>query len=107
MYVSIDLDWALSQASDSQYITESVIYLQLFSVTHGINSTLAFYSVSSQAIFLDGYFSHQYHQIAILNAASTLGRLAGNYLAQIYGPLNVLVPCTVITAACIFAVFGV
>jgi len=66
-----------------------LIYLQLYAVQHGINTTLAFYS------------------LAILNASSTVGRLSGNFLAQIYGPFNVLVPCTLITAVTIFSVFGV
>jgi len=66
-----------------------LIYLQLYAVQHGINTTLAFYS------------------IAILNASSTIGRISGNFLAEIYGPINVLVACTLITGASIFSVFGV
>ncbi|CAA7270135.1 unnamed protein product [Cyclocybe aegerita] len=66
-----------------------LIYLQLYAVQHGINQTLAFYS------------------LAILNASSAIGRVAGNHLADIYGPFNILVPCTLITGGTIFAVFGV
>jgi len=66
-----------------------LIYLQLYAVQHGINPKLAFYS------------------IAILNASSTVGRLSGNFVAEIYGPINVLVACTLITGASIFSVFGV
>jgi len=66
-----------------------LIYLQLYAVEHGIDKTLAFYS------------------IAILNGASTFGRVFGNYIAHRLGPYNIVVPCTVITAASIFSVFGV
>ncbi|KAF9539781.1 MFS general substrate transporter [Agrocybe pediades] len=65
------------------------IYLQLYAIAHGIDPNLSFYS------------------IAILNAASTVGRLLGNYFGDIVGVYNIQVPCTVISAACIFAVFGI
>ncbi|PPQ72883.1 hypothetical protein CVT26_003504 [Gymnopilus dilepis] len=66
-----------------------LIYLQLYSVLHGVDTNLAFYS------------------IAIINAASTVGRVLGNYIAHHYGAFNVGVTCTLITAASVFAVFGV
>ncbi|KAJ3573094.1 hypothetical protein NP233_g2654 [Leucocoprinus birnbaumii] len=47
-----------------------VFYLQLYSVVHGIDDNLAFYSLS------------------ILNAASILGRVIPGYLAPKFGPLN-------------------
>uniref|UniRef100_A0A8H8CK91 MFS general substrate transporter n=1 Tax=Psilocybe cubensis TaxID=181762 RepID=A0A8H8CK91_PSICU len=65
-----------------------LIYLQLYAVTHGINLTLSFYS------------------LAILNGASTLGRLVGNYLAHVHGPFNVIIPCTLLIGASIFSIFG-
>ncbi|KAF4612691.1 hypothetical protein D9613_011773 [Agrocybe pediades] len=66
-----------------------LVYIQLYAATHGIDSNLAFYS------------------IAILNASSTVGRLVGNYLADVYGPYTVVVPCTAITAVSIFTVFAI
>ncbi|KAF8868817.1 MFS general substrate transporter [Gymnopilus junonius] len=66
-----------------------LIYLQLYAVEHGIDSNLAFYS------------------IATLNAASTIGRVFGNYIAHHLGSFNVGISCTLVTAASIFAVFGV
>ncbi|KDR74762.1 hypothetical protein GALMADRAFT_157350 [Galerina marginata CBS 339.88] len=66
-----------------------LIYLQLYAVKHGIDENLAFYSIAS------------------LNAASTVGRVLGNYVAEVYGPYTTLVPCTLITSVSIFAVFGV
>ncbi|KAL0565215.1 hypothetical protein V5O48_016809, partial [Marasmius crinis-equi] len=66
-----------------------IIYLQLYSVLHSVDMNLAFYS------------------LAILNGASAVGRVLGNYLADLYGPFNIQVPCTVATGALIWAVLGV
>ncbi|KAJ7892922.1 MFS general substrate transporter [Mycena olivaceomarginata] len=66
-----------------------IIYLQLFSVQHSVGSSLAFYS------------------IAIINGTSAIGRVAANYLADIYGPFYLQVGTTLITAGTIFAVLGV
>ncbi|PPQ75778.1 hypothetical protein CVT24_002639 [Panaeolus cyanescens] len=66
-----------------------LIYLQLYAIKHGIDPNLSFYS------------------IAILNSFSALGRVGANHMADIYGPINLLTPCTLITAASIFSVFGV
>ncbi|KAK1218845.1 hypothetical protein PQX77_018461 [Marasmius sp. AFHP31] len=66
-----------------------VIYLQLYSVTHSVDRNLAFYS------------------LAILNGASAIGRVLGNYLADIYGAFNIQVPCTVAIGALVWAVLGV
>jgi hypothetical protein len=63
--------------------------MQLFSVQHSVGSSLAFYS------------------IAIMNGTSAIGRVAGNYLADIYGPFYLQVGTTLITAGTIFAVLGV
>ncbi|KAJ7691747.1 MFS general substrate transporter [Mycena rosella] len=66
-----------------------LIYIQLYAVQHSVGSNLAFYS------------------IAILNGSSAFGRIAGNHLADIYGPFNVQVICTLITGGTIWAVLGV
>ncbi|KAJ7163767.1 MFS general substrate transporter [Mycena filopes] len=66
-----------------------IIYLQLYAVQHSVGSSLAFYS------------------IAILNGSSAFGRVAGNHLADIYGPFNVQVICTLISGGTIWAVLGV
>ncbi|KAB5592443.1 transport protein [Ceratobasidium theobromae] len=66
-----------------------IFYIQLFSVVHGIDETLAFYS------------------LAILNAASIFGRTIPNFVADKLGPFNLLIPCSGITAVLIFAMFGV
>ncbi|KAF8963174.1 MFS general substrate transporter [Flammula alnicola] len=66
-----------------------LIYLQLYAIQHNINPNLAFYS------------------IAIVNGVGVLGRVGGNHLADLYGPFNVFIPCTIINSALIFAVFGV
>ncbi|KAJ7078653.1 major facilitator superfamily domain-containing protein, partial [Mycena epipterygia] len=56
---------------------------------HSVDSNLTFYS------------------IAILNGASTFGRIIGNHLADVYGPYNIQIPCGLMTGAIIFAVLGV
>ncbi|KAJ7485645.1 MFS general substrate transporter [Mycena latifolia] len=66
-----------------------VIYMQLFSVQHSVSSDLAFYS------------------LAIMNGAGAFGRVAGTYLADIYGPFNLQVASTLITAGTIWAVLGI
>ncbi|KAJ7760057.1 MFS general substrate transporter [Mycena maculata] len=66
-----------------------VIYIQLFAVQHSVGSSIAFYS------------------IAIMNGAGAFGRIAGNYLADIYGPFNLQIICTLATASTIWAVLGV
>ncbi|KAF7336531.1 MFS general substrate transporter [Mycena sanguinolenta] len=66
-----------------------LVYLQLFSVQHNIDSTLAF------------------HSIAILNASGAFVRFFGNYFADKYGPLNVQVGTSIASGALIFAMLGV
>ncbi|KAF8595642.1 MFS general substrate transporter [Ceratobasidium sp. AG-I] len=66
-----------------------VFYIQLFAVVHGLDSTLAFYS------------------LAILNAASIFGRTLPNFIADKLGPFNLLIACSMITGALIFAIFGI
>ncbi|QRV97282.1 major facilitator superfamily transporter [Ceratobasidium sp. AG-Ba] len=66
-----------------------IFYIQLFAVVHGLDSTLAFYS------------------LAILNAASVFGRTIPNFLSDKSGPFNLLIPCSAISGALIFAMLGV
>ncbi|KIJ35054.1 hypothetical protein M422DRAFT_181315 [Sphaerobolus stellatus SS14] len=65
-----------------------VIYLQLYAITHGLDNTLAFYS------------------LAIVNGSGILGRLIGNYLADIYGLWNIQAPITFATGGLIWAMLG-
>ncbi|KAF8610236.1 MFS general substrate transporter [Ceratobasidium sp. AG-I] len=64
-------------------------FLQVFAVEHGLDKNLAFYS------------------LAILNAASIFGRTIPNFIADKYGPFNLLIPCATIAGVLIFAMFGV
>ncbi|CAE6478640.1 unnamed protein product [Rhizoctonia solani] len=66
-----------------------IFYIQLFAVVHGIDETLAFYS------------------LAILNAASIFGRTIPNFIADKLGPLNLLIPCSAISGTLIFAMLGI
>jgi hypothetical protein len=67
-----------------------VIYIELFSVQHsdGIDRNLVFYSV------------------AILNASGALVRVLGSYLADLYGPFNVQVACSIGGGTLIWAMLG-
>ncbi|KAL8280124.1 hypothetical protein RQP46_007454 [Phenoliferia psychrophenolica] len=60
-------------------------YLQLYAEANGIDENLAFYSLS------------------ILNAASLFGRLIPNRLADIYGPMTILIPNCLLSGILIFA----
>ncbi|GLB42998.1 putative MFS general substrate transporter [Lyophyllum shimeji] len=66
-----------------------IFYLQLFSVKHGIDQSLAFYIVS------------------FLNAGGFFGRLIPNFLADKVGSYNVLIPTSFACAALVLAILGV
>ncbi|RPD65718.1 MFS general substrate transporter [Lentinus tigrinus ALCF2SS1-7] len=63
-------------------------YLQLFANVHGVSPNLARYTIS------------------ILNGASLFGRTIPNFLADVWGPFNVIIPMTAISGCLIFAMFG-
>jgi MFS family permease len=42
------------------------------------------------------------YTIAIMNAASTLGRIVPNYIADKAGPLNIIAPCALISAVLVY-----
>ncbi|TFK35300.1 MFS general substrate transporter [Crucibulum laeve] len=65
------------------------IYIQLYAVEHQVDNTMAFYS------------------LAISNCASVLGRITVSIMAGSYGPLNMIVPCTFLTACTIWAVLAI
>ncbi|KZT61347.1 MFS general substrate transporter [Calocera cornea HHB12733] len=64
-------------------------YLQLYATSHGMNQTIAFYT------------------IAITNAGSVLGRILPNTFADRFGPITCQIPSQFISAGLIFALFGV
>ncbi|PCH34806.1 MFS general substrate transporter [Wolfiporia cocos MD-104 SS10] len=63
-------------------------YLQVWANVHGLSDNLAFYT------------------IAILNAASVIGRMLPNMIADYAGMFNMIIPSTFITGALTFAMFG-
>ncbi|EJD00211.1 MFS general substrate transporter [Fomitiporia mediterranea MF3/22] len=65
--------WGAFLASLATYFP--IFYVQLFAVLHGIDQTLAFYSV------------------AILNASCIFGRIVPNYLADKFGAMNAFMGC--------------
>ncbi|KAJ8482785.1 hypothetical protein ONZ45_g14819 [Pleurotus djamor] len=64
-------------------------YLQLYAVAHGIAPSMAFYALT------------------ILNAGSMFGRLLPNFLADLLGVYNMLIPFIVISAGLIFSLLGI
>lgn len=63
-------------------------YLQLHAAVHLVSPTFVKYSIT------------------VMNASSILGRTVPNFLADIYGPLNVLIPSGLISGALVFAMLG-
>ncbi|KAG9092903.1 hypothetical protein FRC06_011741 [Ceratobasidium sp. 370] len=66
-----------------------MFYIQLFSVVHGLDTTLVFYTLT------------------IFYTASVFGRTIPNFIADKFGPFNLLIPCSASTGALIFAMFSV
>ncbi|KAF7373785.1 MFS general substrate transporter [Mycena sanguinolenta] len=66
-----------------------VVYIQLFSLQHGIDPSLAFYSVT------------------MLNAFGTFFRLLGTYSTDVYGPFTVMVICSLGVGGMIWAMLGI
>ncbi|KAF7358617.1 MFS general substrate transporter [Mycena sanguinolenta] len=66
-----------------------VIYIQLFSVQHQVDNTLAFYSV------------------AIMNVSGGVARVLANHLGDICGPFNVQLTCSICCGALIWAMLGI
>ncbi|KAF7297898.1 hypothetical protein HMN09_01010600 [Mycena chlorophos] len=67
----------------------TAIYIQLYGVTHKVDTTMSFYSIS------------------ILNATGLVVRIAGNRLADTYGPFNAIIIASTVSGALIWAILGV
>ncbi|KAF8520751.1 MFS general substrate transporter [Hysterangium stoloniferum] len=65
-----------------------LFYLQLFAIRHGVEPHIAFYSVT------------------ILNASSLFGRIVPTFLADSYGPINVIIPITFACGIVLFSMLG-
>ncbi|TKA52598.1 hypothetical protein B0A53_04608 [Rhodotorula sp. CCFEE 5036] len=61
-----------------------IFYSEQYALFHHVSDNIAFYS------------------LAMLNAASVLGRTIPNYFADSYGPLNLLIPATIVSGIMIF-----
>ncbi|KAK0226617.1 MFS general substrate transporter [Armillaria fumosa] len=64
-------------------------YLQLFSETHGVDPNFLTWT------------------LPILNAGAACGRFMPNFLADKYGPLNVIIPSGIISSGMLWALLGV
>ncbi|EIW75911.1 MFS general substrate transporter [Coniophora puteana RWD-64-598 SS2] len=63
-------------------------YLQLFAELHGLSQKMSFYA------------------IPIMNASSLFGRTLPNFLADVIGPFNVMIPCTIISGGIMWLIFS-
>ncbi|KAG0695141.1 MFS general substrate transporter [Suillus ampliporus] len=63
-------------------------YLQVFSESHGLSKNIGFYA------------------IPIMNASSLFGRTIPNFLGDIIGPFNVMIPCTIMSGGLLFLMFA-
>jgi len=66
-----------------------IVYMQLFAIKHGLDANLAFYS------------------LAIINASGIFGRIAGNHMADLIGPINMLVPAAAGTCLSIWLTLAI
>ncbi|KAK7044474.1 MFS general substrate transporter [Favolaschia claudopus] len=66
-----------------------IIYIQLFSVQHKVDNTLAFYSV------------------AMMNVSGGFVRILANHLGDLCGPFNVQLTCSICCGAVIWAMLGI
>ncbi|KZP00819.1 MFS general substrate transporter [Calocera viscosa TUFC12733] len=64
-------------------------YIQLFSISRGLNETFSFYTIS------------------FINGASVVGRTIPNLIADKIGIFPVFVPTSVVAGAVVFAMFGI
>jgi len=64
-------------------------YIQNYAIEHNLNRNLAFYT------------------IAIINASSVFGRIIGNHMGDIVGPVNMIAPATAGTALSIWLMLAI
>ncbi|KAJ8508690.1 hypothetical protein ONZ45_g9066 [Pleurotus djamor] len=66
-----------------------IFYFQLFSILHGVDPIIAFYTLS------------------VLNASGIIGRTTSGILADRFGPFNVMIPALLVITVLLFALFGI
>ncbi|KAL5531046.1 hypothetical protein ACEPAG_3922 [Sanghuangporus baumii] len=66
-----------------------VFFLQLYAIEHGVNTAVAFYSIT------------------IMNAANSVGRVIPNWVAQLIGVYRMMVPCTAVAGVLIYVFLAV
>ncbi|TFK68912.1 MFS general substrate transporter [Pluteus cervinus] len=66
-----------------------IFYMQLFSIKHGIDEDIAFYTVS------------------FINAGGVIGRLLPNFLADLFGSYNVSIPITFLCSLSVLLLLGI
>ncbi|KAJ7191955.1 MFS general substrate transporter [Mycena pura] len=89
-FFSAEYVWAiLGQFFSALGVYFPIIYIQLYSVQHNVDNTLAFYSV------------------AMMNVSGGFIRILANYLGDVCGPFNVQLTCSICCGALIWAMLGI
>ena len=87
---------------------DKAFYLQLYTVDLGIKTSLALYTVSASGEFhVRCDHSLTLRQVTILNAGGIFGRLLPNFLADHFGPYNMLIICLFICSTLAFAMLSI
>ncbi|KAF7305388.1 hypothetical protein HMN09_00791100 [Mycena chlorophos] len=88
-FVDVPYSWALlASLTGFTGLYFPAVYIQLMSVQRGVDTNLAFYSVT------------------MLNAFGTVFRLLGTHAADRFGPMAVMIGCSFGAGAMIFAMLG-
>ncbi|KAH9918663.1 major facilitator superfamily domain-containing protein [Fomitopsis serialis] len=82
-------------------------YLQLFTISHGLDATFGFYTVRPALSSRHPLRLLLPSQLAILNASSVFGRTIPNMLADYFGPMNALTAVSFGAGILILGLFGV
>jgi hypothetical protein len=82
-------------------------YLQLYSILHGVDHKIAFYTVRLRLLSKYSGVLIIAGQITLINAGAFPGRIIPNFLADKFGVLNVITPINFITTVLLFALFGI
>ncbi|KAF4585078.1 hypothetical protein EYR40_001914 [Pleurotus pulmonarius] len=98
---------------DSKKVEFKTIIYDLPYMVFVAGSFLVFWGLFFPFFYLQYYGAQRHvsptvvkYSITIMNAASVFGRTVPNFLADKYGPFNVMIPSTIISGGLIYAMFG-
>ena len=97
----------LPVSRDGELTFGADFYVQLYCTSHGIDSTVAFYTVRARQCSGMSEFGLNRYQVAVVNASSIPGRVLLALLADRFGCFNLLIACGLGTAAIVFGLYGI